>query len=171
MVHEENNFDEETCIFCLIASGKVPCKKVYEDENYLAILDIYPASKGHTLLFPKKHIKSVSEFPQEIFSIAKNISSVLKQISKGVNLFIAEGEIAGQKTEHMVIHLIPRYLNDKINLTWQPQKVSEEELEKIQKEIISKIIIPKKEPIKIQKEKLEEENLDGLAPDYDEREP
>ena len=152
------NSMRQQCVFCLISSGKIPSKKIYEDENHLAVLDIYPASKGHILLFPKKHIKSISEFSPEIFSIAKNLALVLKQISKGVNIFIAEGELAGQKTEHMVVHIIPRYKDDKILLACNPIKVSESELDKIREDIISKvhipkpsipkIIIPKEEPIK-----------------------
>ena len=159
----------DKCIFCLISSNKIQSKKVYEDDDFMAILDIYPASKGHILLFPKDHIKTISELPQEIFSIAKNLTLVLKQISAGVNLFIAEGEIAGQKSEHMVIHLIPRYIDDNLPLTWNPQKISEEELNEIQKEIISKVEIPKKETPKEEIIKEEIEEIKDYS-DFDEEE-
>lgn len=165
----QKNETNQQCIFCLISSGKIPSKKIYEDDEFLALLDIYPASKGHIVLFTKKHIKTISELPDKIFDIAKNLSLVLKQIAPGVNLFIAEGEIAGQKSEHIVIHLIPRHINDNIPLTWNPQKISEEELNEIQKEILSKVKIPKEEEIpkeEITEEK--EEDFSGLIPENEE---
>ena len=45
---------KKNCIFCHLVSGRVPSKKVFEDDKVLAILDIYPAIPGHILLFPKE---------------------------------------------------------------------------------------------------------------------
>lgn len=163
---------KQQCIFCLIAEGKVPAKKIYEDDDFLAILDIYPASKGHIILFSKKHVKIISELPNEIFSVAKNLVSALKQISQGVNLFIAEGELAGQKAEHIVTHLIPRYKDDKIPLVWQPKKMSEEDLDKVQKEIISRVVKPKKkEAMEIPKQKISKEKISGINAEKFKRRP
>ena len=47
------------CIFCKIINGDIPSKKVYEDEDILAILDISQATKGHTLVLPKKHFDNL----------------------------------------------------------------------------------------------------------------
>jgi len=159
---------KQQCVFCLISSGRVPSKKVYEDEKFIAILDIYPASKGHTILFTKEHIQNISELPDEIFSVAKMIIKSLKELSPNINFFIAEGKLAGQKAEHIVIHLIPRYENDNIPLTWNPSKIEEKELEELHNKIASNIIPSKKEEPKpeieesVKEEK--EENIEESIP-------
>src|SRR3989338_9808843 len=59
------NFGEtmENCIFCKIAGGKIPCSKVYEDDDVLAFLDIKPAAKGHALVIPKRHYDTLIHTP------------------------------------------------------------------------------------------------------------
>src|SRR3989344_73698 len=56
---------ESQCPFCLMSEGKINTTKIYEDENFLAVLEINPANTGHTLLFPKRHIKSFSELNEQ----------------------------------------------------------------------------------------------------------
>lgn len=56
----------EDCVFCKIAIGEIPCQKVWEDENYLAFLDIKPLAEGHTLLIPKKHFRWVWDLPRRL---------------------------------------------------------------------------------------------------------
>lgn len=56
---------ENNCIFCKIANGEIPAATVYEDEDFRAILDLGPASKGHTLILPKKHAANLFELPEE----------------------------------------------------------------------------------------------------------
>ena len=53
------------CVFCMIVDGKIPSKKIYEDNDVLAILDISQATKGHTLVIPKKHYANILEIPNE----------------------------------------------------------------------------------------------------------
>ena len=53
----------QECIFCQIVAGKLPSYKVYEDEEFLAFLDIFPKSTGHTLVIPKKHVEWVWDLP------------------------------------------------------------------------------------------------------------
>jgi len=64
-------FQNSQCIFCSIASGKIPCYKIDENKDSIAILEINPISKGHTLIIPKKHV-STEKIPQSAFSLAKN---------------------------------------------------------------------------------------------------
>ena len=52
---------DDNCIFCKIAAGEIPSETVYEDEQFRAILDLAPASAGHTLILPKAHFKDVTE--------------------------------------------------------------------------------------------------------------
>ncbi len=58
----------EECVFCNIANDQIPCVKVYEDDDFLAFLDIHPINKGHTLVIPKKHYENLFEIDEELLS-------------------------------------------------------------------------------------------------------
>lgn len=149
---------EKQCPFCLMASGKIPTKKVYEDSKFIGVLDINPANAGHVLLFPKKHYPYLSNLSEEevsgLFIIANKIGTKIIESfkAKGFNIFIASGYAAGQKADHFMIHIIPRNENDNINFTWSTKKLSEEEFNDIQKllkiesiEVVKKIEKPKED--------------------------
>jgi len=114
---------QKNCIFCHIVSGKVPSKKVYEDETCIGILDINPASLGHILLIPKTHYVIMPQVPEadlgHMFKVAKNLSGKLLSLlkAKGTNIFVANGAVAGQKAPHFMIHIIPRNDDDGLDLT------------------------------------------------------
>jgi len=130
------------CTFCEIVNNNMPSYKIYEDEDIIAILDIYPANPGHILILPKKHYQSFIELPDniigKIFVLAKYLSIILIQAlnAKGINIFLASGEIAGQKTPHILVHLIPRYENDNINFEWMRKQINKEILLEIQKRLL-----------------------------------
>jgi len=119
------------CLFCNIANGKIPSFKIYEDEKLFAFLDINPATRGHTILTTKEHYPLFQQIPDQevalMFQISKRISSLLIQAleAKGINLILSIGEAAGQRTPHTILHIIPRYEGDSVNITWEPQKMSE----------------------------------------------
>ncbi len=124
-----DNIDE--CIFCSIVTGKIPGKKVYEDEVCIAVLDIKPANLGQILLIPKKHYQIFPQVPKSerdlMVKVAKKISTGMLQTgAEGINIFIANGEAAGQKSPHMLIHIIPRTQGDGVtvfdNLGKSPEK-------------------------------------------------
>ena len=108
------------CIFCKIASGEIPAKKVYEDENLLAYYDIAPKSKGHTLVIPKKHAANLLEIGPEDLSIliagVKKVAGILKAELNcdGFNILQNNGEAAGQSVHHIHFHIIPRYNGEKL---------------------------------------------------------
>ncbi len=135
------------CPFCLIVEGKIESKVVYEDDKVIAVLDINPANPGHTILFPKFHFPTNKDLSSEdlnyIFKVANDLAnSIVKAINaQGFNLYFSNGEAAGQKVSHLMIHIIPRFNEDKINFTWQPKKISEEEMDKIVKKIKEKITV------------------------------
>ncbi|MBI3033097.1 HIT domain-containing protein [Candidatus Woesearchaeota archaeon] len=121
------------CPFCKIIKGDIPSQKVYEDDKCIAILDINPAYKGHTLLVPKEHYPILPLVPEEAFEhLAKTIKELSGCIKKGAlvfgdNVFIANGAVAGQQSQHMVIHIIPREKGDMINIfSLKPGKIDQE---------------------------------------------
>jgi len=134
----------EGCIFCSIAEGATPSFKVFEDNLFTVSLDINPANRGHLIVIPKTHFKNIIEMPdqlyQKMFSIARAMMVVLIDYgAKGVNMLYSLGESAGQRSPHMILHLIPRYDNDKVHFVWDPPKLTEPELREIQEAIKTKI--------------------------------
>lgn len=128
---------ENNCIFCKIANGEIPSATVYEDEDFRAILDLNPASKGHTLIIPKKHAANLFELPEEtaekVLPIAKKLGARLKEglHAEGLNVVQNNGEAAGQTVMHFHMHLIPRYNNDTVNVKWVPGNLTEDDKKEI----------------------------------------
>lgn len=136
---------QQNCIFCHIISGKVPSKKVFEDEETLGILDINPAGPGHVLLLPKKHHAIMPQMNDieigHIFQVSKGISGALLKALKaeGTNIFVANGQIAGQKAPHFMVHVIPRREGDGLNFNLPENNIQRQELEKIRQMLMPKI--------------------------------
>ncbi len=96
------------CIFCKIVSGEIPCKKVLENDNFLAFYDINPIAPVHVLIIPKKHYEKFENTPNEIFP---EITGFIKDVAKTLNLsdyrlITNNGKNAGQEVFHLHIHLI-----------------------------------------------------------------
>ncbi|MBU0980185.1 MAG: HIT domain-containing protein [Nanoarchaeota archaeon] len=135
---------KKNCIFCHIVSGAVASKKMFEDNELLGILDINPANPGHVLLMPKEHHMVMPQMPDpdinHMFMVAKGISNaVLKGLkAKGTNLFIANGALAGQKSPHFMMHVIPRMEGDGLNV-FMLKRTQPRDLEKLQKTLEPKL--------------------------------
>ena len=105
----------DNCIFCKIIKKEIPSNIVYEDNKFLAFLDIAKATNGHTILIPKKHSKNILECDDELLKemivIAKNIANkyIERLYAKGCNILTNCNEVAGQTCFHFHIHIIPRY--------------------------------------------------------------
>lgn len=105
----------EKDIFCKIVDGEIPCYKLYEDDDVLAFLDISQATKGHTLVIPKKHYDNFLTIPQEEMHKVMNVAQRIGQITikylgaQGVNILSNCYEAAGQTVMHFHVHVIPRY--------------------------------------------------------------
>ncbi|MFB6489959.1 MAG: HIT family protein [Thermoproteus sp. AZ2] len=126
------------CIFCKIARGEAPAWKVYEDEDFMVILDKYPASYGHLLVIPKAHYASVVDAPMEVveksFRVAAEFAKLWARLgAPGVNIMTNAGREAGQIIFHYHVHVIPRWGN---NLLWHGR---EEIREEVAKEIVERL--------------------------------
>lgn len=101
------------CLFCKIVNGEIPSTKVYEDENFLGFLDIYPVVKGHVLLIPKHHVEwmqdDTDENVEKIFVLAKNLMSKIKT---NLACDFVQISIVGEDVPHFHIHFIPRFKTD-----------------------------------------------------------
>jgi len=101
------------CIFCDIVSGKLPARKVYEDENYLAFEDINPKAPVHILIIPKKHIGYLSDIDDSNKNIVADMAVVANKIAKKLNIdksgyrvVINNGPDSGQEVFHLHMHLL-----------------------------------------------------------------
>ena len=130
-------FQKQNCVFCQIASGKIPSKEVYSDEESIAVLDINPAAKGHMLLMPKGHYSVMPQLPEHLaehmFMVTKGLSqAALKALQcKGTTIFVANGVAAGQKAPHFMIHIIPRNDGDGISMTIPSREFSKKDVEAV----------------------------------------
>lgn len=96
-------------MFCRIAKGDLPSHKVYEDEEHLAFLDIYPLVKGQTLVITKKHYPSYQfELPDEVYTklllVAKKVGKAIDQSLGAVRTFLV---IEGMWVDHIHVKLYP----------------------------------------------------------------
>lgn len=96
------------CIFCQIAASKSPSYKIYEDDLFLGFLDIYPKSRGHTLLIPKKHYQWVYDV-EEFERYWKAALKVTKAIRKSQKPYFIQYLTFGLDVPHAHIHIIPYY--------------------------------------------------------------
>ena len=123
------------CVFCEIIAGNIPGKKVYEDDDVLAILDISQTTKGHTLVMPKKHYDNFLQMPEDEYAnLMKKVQIIAKKTTKnldakGVNILINTNEVAGQSVMHTHVHIIPRYdENDTVSFTFKENKLDLDEV-------------------------------------------
>ena len=123
------------CIFCKIVSGEIPSYKVYEDNLFFGFLDIFPLSRGNSLLIPKKHYRWVNDVPEFrlYWEAAKKIGHSLEK-----NLIAASISYLtlGEEVPHAHSRSMPRYSADDIYLTLRtPITISSEERKVIAKSL------------------------------------
>ncbi|MCI1288057.1 MAG: HIT family protein [[Lactobacillus] timonensis] len=108
--------EEKNCIFCKIVRGEIPSYTVYEDDVVKAFLDISQNTPGHTLVVPKKHVKDIFAYDDDlaaaVFSRLPKIARAIKKSDPrivGMNILNNNGKVAYQSVFHSHIHLVPRY--------------------------------------------------------------
>ena len=112
----------ESCIVCQIVGGRIPSKRVYEDDLAMAVLDVNGSNPGHCFVIPKNHYPIVEQVPDKevgrLFQVSNKISTAIFESLgvQGTNIFVANGIPAGQTVAHFTINVIPRRENDEINL-------------------------------------------------------
>jgi len=108
----------EDCVFCKIVKGEIPSEKIWEDDEFLAILDVKPVGEGHTLIIPKKHFSNLLSLDGDVscnyIQALQEVGKVLmnRYNSDGFNLVLNNGKSAGQVVGHVHFHLLPRKEGD-----------------------------------------------------------
>ena len=132
------------CIFCAVSAGQAERSLVYEDETSVAVMDISPVNPGHVLVMPKEHVSGLDDLHADtgshLFAIALRISRALRRSpvrSEGINVWVADGEAAGQDVFHVHLHVVPRFEGDplRIERAGGNAAASREELDRVASEI------------------------------------
>ncbi len=136
---------KQGCIFCNIAHGMMDSVTLFENVEFRVILDKFPAAKGHVLILPKEHVEDIYELDAEtagkIFALATIVAKAMREVLgfDGLNILQNNGAVAGQTVNHFHLHLIPRFEDDQVNISWVTQEVDDITLQTIG-EAISKQI-------------------------------
>ena len=130
----------ETCIFCKIIAGEIPCHKAFEDEHVLAFLDIHPCNPGHTLVVPKEHCETLLHTPAHVaaamMAVVQTVAprAIAAVGAHGFNLGVNTGPASGQVIMHTHAHIIPRFEGDGL-VHWPEKEMSEEALKIVAEKI------------------------------------
>ena len=137
------------CVFCMIRDGDIPARKVYEDENVFAILDMSQVTPGHTLLIPKKHVRNIFDYDEElaqnVFGAVPKVARALRDFHpdvEGLNVLVNNEEVAFQTVFHSHVHLLPRYSNDDdFGLKWahNADNYTDDELDEMKDNIAKEV--------------------------------
>ena len=115
------------CIFCKLIAGQIPSARVHEDALTLAFMDLGQVNPGHVLVASKRHAATLFDLtPAEagaLMQTARRVALAARAAfaPEGLNLFQANGAVAGQTVGHFHIHVLPRHAGDGVDLAW-PRK-------------------------------------------------
>lgn len=119
-------------IFTKIINGEIPCYKVAENDKYIAFLDIFPLTKGHTLVIPKKEVDYIFDLDSETYldlmEFSKNVAVAIKKVIPCKRISIS---VIGLEVPHAHVHLIPINSMNDCNFANQKLKLTKEEFEEI----------------------------------------
>ncbi len=127
------------CLFCGLIEKK--SNVLFESENVVAMLSIEPAVPGHVVVLPRKHAPILEAVPDfvvaDMFKVSNKVGVAVFEAlgAQGTNIVVQNGPAAGQKHNHVMINVIPRFENDKLPLAWAPKQASEGELSKMEGKI------------------------------------
>jgi len=112
----DSKHNDPDCIFCKIAAGRIPAKKVYEDEDIFAFHDIHPWAPVHFLLVPKQHIESMAQVGPQHAAVLGRMMALVPQLALqegcrpypegGFRIICNTGADGGQEVHHLHVHVI-----------------------------------------------------------------
>jgi histidine triad (HIT) family protein len=111
-----------SCVFCSIVDGSAPAVRIHEDDDHIAILDIRPIVRGHTLVIPKNHHVDLTDTPPETVASMMTLGQRIARAARssglhadGNNIVINDGKAAFQSVFHIHLHVAPRQTGDKLS--------------------------------------------------------
>ncbi len=129
----------EDCIFCKIVKGEIPSFRVYEDESFMAFMDVFPRVRGHVLVIPKKHYRWVYDVPEfgAYWETAKKVGFQVQEVFDASFIsFVTMGEAV----PHAHIHILPQKGGNIEGISFKPViEMSKEEIGMLAQEIRKKM--------------------------------
>lgn len=131
-------------VFEKIISGELEGSFVYQDQTCVAFMDLNPLNSGHVLVVPREPVERLSSLnpktAMNLFEVAQRILKAIEKSnlqSEGANLFLSDGEVAGQEVPHVHLHIVPRFLEDGIKISFGKsfRRESRAELDRVAAEI------------------------------------
>ncbi len=121
-------------VFAKILRGDLPGSFIYRGERVSAFLDVQGVNEGHCLVVPNEEVRSLSELDPEIgkdlFHLAHRIATAYRKgvvPCEGVNIWVSDGEVAGQEVPHVHLHVVPRISTDTLKISYQAEDWCETE--------------------------------------------
>jgi histidine triad (HIT) family protein len=133
--------DTNGCVFCEIVAGVCPARVVLRDEHAVAFLDRGPAARGHTLVVPRVHVRTLAEAPREVagwvFAAASDVARLLTERLAPDGLTVVQSnEHAGwQDVFHLHVHVVPRWDGDSLIRPWSPVRADSHVLDAVHAEL------------------------------------
>jgi histidine triad (HIT) family protein len=128
----------DLCVFCEIVAGRLESSVVHDDDRVLAFMDLNPISPGHLLVIPKEHGAALADVAPDdgarLFRVGQALAAAVRRTGlrvEGVNLFLADGEAAGQEVFHTHLHVLPRFAGDGFRLQVTSGAPSRGELDEV----------------------------------------
>ena len=134
-----------SCIFCQISSGQALASFIFRNEQVFAIMSLDQPNPYKVLVVPRSHIENIYDLSAEdaahIFQATVKIARAIRAASgcDGLNLVQSNGRAGQQDVFHFHLHLVPRFDNDSVILSWQNTKAERSELNRMAEEICSKL--------------------------------
>lgn len=134
---QQNNLIQDSgqpqqCVFCSIVDGKIPSYKINENTSAIAVLELNPISKAHTIIIPKQHISNQKHMPKQVLELASQISKQIEKKFKPKKVIAFDSNMFG----HEIINLLPIYDNETPESP--RQKAEEKNLLELQKALAQK---------------------------------
>lgn len=114
------------CVFCAIEAGRLPAHRIYEDEHFIVLLDIFPLRPAHVLVVSRQHAPYLSDLDPAaraaLLPLTERLGRALRRAgygARGINLLVNDGPESNQHVPHLHLHLIPRRRGDLIGLLWR----------------------------------------------------
>lgn len=133
--------EDQPCVFCMIISGDLPSRMIYEDDHAVAFLDIAAWHRGHTLVVTRRHVTDLITGSPSLLEIAPAVDHVARMLkhrlaADAVNVLSSAGAVAGQTVFHTHMHVVPRYADEPgLDRLVNPVAVPEGELDSVYRQI------------------------------------
>ena len=134
-----------SCVFCAIVAGEAPAVRIHEDDDLLAILDIRPFTRGHTLVIPKTHSVDLTDTAPDTVAAMAALGQRIARAARrsglhadGNNIAINDGKAAFQTVFHIHFHIVPRYEGQGLGVH-AAQKGDEADLKVLQERLAKRL--------------------------------